>query len=60
MIVLESEVETRMYLRDSKKRVEYAIAFHECADALSILNITILPPQYLCGQQLCLHPVTVN
>jgi len=29
-----------MYLRDSKKSVTYAIPFHDCAEALLIVNIT--------------------
>jgi hypothetical protein len=40
MVVLESEIETRMYLRDVKKRVEYAIPSHDRAEALLIVNIT--------------------
>jgi len=35
MVVLESEIETRMYLRDSKKSVEYAIPLHDYAEALT-------------------------
>ena len=39
-VVIESEIETRMCLAESRKNVEYAIPFHDCVEALLIVKLS--------------------